>query len=136
MAVLRRSAKHMVAMVGVVCILSRGINADAASKIVGDGAWLQFSSSSLVHGVKGEARVVIQQGSVVAALDAPYEVAGHGYGAARIKLRTHCGPMSFMVIIGELKAPETELLRKYGGEENCGLGQHLARAGAWRLVSQ
>lgn len=86
--------------------------------------------------MRGEARVVIQQGAEVAAVDAPYEIAGHGYGAASIKLRTHCGPMTFMVVNGELKPSETERLGKYGGEANCGLGQRLNRAGAWQLVSQ
>lgn len=136
MSVLKKSARHVVAMVGVICILCPGIDTGAAAQALGDGAWLELSSSSLAHSTRGEARVVIQQGAEVAALDAPYEIAGHGYGASSIKLRTHCGPMTFMVINGELKASDTERLGKYGGEANCGLGQRLTRAGAWHLVSQ
>lgn len=44
MSVLKNSAMHMVAIVGVFCTLYPGIEPVTATSVVSDGAWLQLCS--------------------------------------------------------------------------------------------
>lgn len=104
----------------------------------GTGSWLQPSSKRLLHGTKGNARVVVRNGNHQASLDAPYEVVGIGKEGGAIKLRTSCGPMSFLFTAAtngkpgfSLDASDVYMLERKAGVSRCGLGDRINLVGTW-----
>lgn len=133
--------KHVAALALSLVALSTQVSAHDAAELSGDGSWLQLSSRSLLHGTKGQARIVVRRGTGYTSLEAPYEVIGAGGSGGSIKLRTSCGPMSFVFTVPTVASsgprlfdPDVERLGKKAGVPLCGLGNRI-NAG-WHLVAR
>lgn len=132
--------KLLAAAVVFECTLATNVYAYDLADISGDGSWLQLSSKSLLHGAKGNARVVVRNGNHQTSLEGPYEVVGAGFGGGTIKLRTSCGPMSFIFTAPTkgkpgftLGAPDMDMLGRKTGVSRCGLGDRINLG--WHLVA-
>lgn len=132
--------QQLAAVVLSACALATSVHAQDEVDMVGEGSWLQLSSKSLLHGTKGNARVVVRDGNHQASLEAPYEVVGAGSGGGTIKLRTRCGPMSFIFRVAEqgkvgfnLDTPDVQRLGRNAGVSRCGLGGRINLG--WHLVA-
>lgn len=132
--------QQLAAMAFSVCAFATNVHAQDEADIAGDGSWLQLSSKSLLHGTKGHARVVVRNGNHQTSLEAPYEVVGAGSGGGTIKLRTSCGPMSFLFTAAtsgksgfSLDAPDVHMLDSKAGVSKCGLGDRINLG--WHLVA-
>lgn len=132
--------QQLAAMAFSACALATNVHAQDEADIVGDGSWLQLSCKSLLHGTKGNARVVVRNGNHQVSLDAPYEVVRIGEEGGTIKLRTSCGPMSFLFTAAtngkpgfSLDAPDVHMLERKAGVSKCGLGDRINLG--WHLVA-
>ncbi|MNH22849.1 hypothetical protein D3C79_827210 [compost metagenome] len=132
--------KQLAAVVVFACALATNAHAQGVEGMSGSGSWLQLSSKSLLHGTKGNARVVVRNGNRQASLDAPYEVVRTGEEGGTIKLRTSCGPMSFLFTAAtngkpgfSLDAPDVHMLERKAGVSRCGLGDRINLG--WHLMA-
>lgn len=132
--------QQLAAVVFSACALATSVHAQDEADMAGDGSWLQLSSKSLLHGAKGNARIVVRNGNHQTSLEAPYEVIGAGSGGGTIKLRTSCGPMSFIFTAATngkpgftLDAPDVDMLDSKAGVSKCGLGDRINLG--WHLVA-
>lgn len=132
--------QQLAAVVFSFWAMATNVHAQDETVISGDGSWLQLSSRSLLHGTKGNARVVVRNGNHQTSLEAPYEVVGAGSGGGTIKLRTTCGSMSFTFTAPTqgkpsftLDAPDVGRLGRKAGVSRCGLGDRINLG--WRLVA-
>ena len=132
--------KQLAAAVIFACAVATNAHALGVEGMSGTGSWLQLSSKSLLHGTKGNARVVVRNGNHQTSLEAPYQVVGAGSGGGTIKLRTSCGPMSFTFAAPTqgkpgftLDTPDVGRLGRKAGVSRCGLGDRINLG--WHLVA-
>lgn len=133
--------KQLAAAVFSTCAVATSVCAQDVADIFGKGSWLQLSSKNMLHGTQGKARVVVRDGNHQTSLDAPYEVVRIGEeGGGTIKLRTSCGPMSFIFIAPTqgksgytMGAPDVDMLGRKAGVSRCGLGGRINLG--WHLVA-
>lgn len=133
-------SKQLAAVVISACALVTSVYAQDVADMSGTGSWLQLSSKSLLDGTKGHARVVVRNGNRQTSLEAPYEVARFGEEGGKIKLRTSCGPMSFLFTAApngkpgfSLDAPYVDMLKRKAGVSRCGLGDRINLG--WHLMA-
>lgn len=125
-----------VSLLGLAILLGGCGQTEESALFKDDGAWLAISEKNLTENSTGLAQIVIKIGNEQRTLEAPYSVKRHGIGGATVTLSTSCGDFPILVLQNGDADPfnETALPPDRNSIANCGLGEKLKRAGAWRLV--